>query len=247
MPADLFAQGYLSSWASTRRRPRPKNAAKQRAVERAGTRPMATARSRSTHGSTKPPANRSSPRGDDAPTACGTRRRPQLPRRRTHPCPTPGRCLGRVDLQRAGGPQAPGPHRLEPRRALSHLARPFTPDSVLMQLGPSADVIGHLFDGAGHTFGRTSEAARHRSPVACLDRRHPRLQPLRRHHRPLPSPPPPRMARRWRHRPPQPRTPLPHLPRSRPSRQPRRPPATPKKTALPGRLTTRTAPTRHLR
>jgi len=25
------------------------------------------------------------------------------------------------------------------------------PDSVLMQLGPSADVIGHLFDGAGHT------------------------------------------------------------------------------------------------
>lgn len=26
------------------------------------------------------------------------------------------------------------------------------PDSVLMQLGPSADVIGHLFDGAGHTF-----------------------------------------------------------------------------------------------
>ena len=40
------------------------------------------------------------------------------PRRRAHPCPTPGRCLGRVDLRRVNGrsgtPQAPGPHRLEP-------------------------------------------------------------------------------------------------------------------------------------
>ena len=74
MPADLFARkarefvGKHTSATETEERH-----ASSEPVERAGTRPMATARSRSTHGSTKPPANRSSPRGDDAPTACGTK------------------------------------------------------------------------------------------------------------------------------------------------------------------------------
>lgn len=41
------------------------------------------------------------------------------------------------------------------------------PDSVLMQLGPSADVIGHLFDGAGHTLwqGRRKRLATEASGV----------------------------------------------------------------------------------
>ena len=48
-------------------------------------------------------------RGDDAPTACGTTTAATTAsRRRTHTCPTPGRCLGRVDLRRAAdGPVRP--------------------------------------------------------------------------------------------------------------------------------------------
>ena len=227
MPADLFARKASSSWASTRRRPRPKNATQ------AASPPSGLAQDPWRRLGRDPRPLRQSNRRTDRRRVATThrphvarRRRPQqLPRRRTHTCPTPGRCLGRVDLRRADGPVRP--------RHQVHIV--WNPDSPATWLdGTPSPTPSSCNSDPQPTSSDTSSTA----PDTLWQGRRKRLATeaqwralivatrgcnRRRHHRPLPSPPPPRMARRWRHRPPQPRTPLPHLPRSRPSWQPRRP------------------------